>query len=125
MWPRILHGVRKEGGEPYLPSRLQQTAPRDGRPPRRNPIYPAISTEPIDRGVLSKIQGRLITSSREPHLSPQPLDAFRGAGFADRHPHRGVCGHFTRHQGDDPLTSRPPANARLPWFLTKNAPPAH
>src|ERR1700746_1414671 len=50
---------RQKGGRgAYLPSRRHTTAPLDGTASRRNPIYPAISTEPIDRGVLSKIQGR-------------------------------------------------------------------
>src|ERR1700751_50884 len=50
---------RQKGGRgAYLPCRLHATAPLDGTASRRNPIYPAISTEPIDRGVLSKIQGR-------------------------------------------------------------------
>ena len=50
---------RQKGGRgAYLPCRLHATAPLDGTASRRNPICPAISTEPIDRGVLSKIQGR-------------------------------------------------------------------
>src|ERR1700747_22553 len=50
---------RQKGGRgAYLPCRLHATAPLDGTASRRNPIYPAINTEPIDRGVLSKIQGR-------------------------------------------------------------------
>ena len=51
---------RQKGGRgAYLPCRLHATAPLDGTASRRNPIYPAISTEPIDRGVLSKIQGQM------------------------------------------------------------------
>jgi len=53
---------RQKGGRgAYLTCRLHATAPLVEAASRRNPICPAISTETIDRGVLSKIQGRMLT----------------------------------------------------------------